>query len=373
MKNPFSLKVVTNPDHFCNRTKEMDKLIAYASSDSNTVIYSPRRFGKTSLVIQVQQRLKASGFLTIYIDLFGLSSADNIAKRMAKGVYSAIYQEKTILQKAVSLIKSHRPVLRPDETGISISAECVSPNLSGPELLDKTLGELGEFIASGKKQTHLVLDEFQEITEIRNRDIEGIMRAHIQNQQASYFFVGSRRRVLLEMFNQSRRPFFQSAINFELTNLPHDELTDFISHRFRAGGKQCSKENASLIAETVEDHPYYCQKLAFFCCELSGKTIQQTDVQEGLAELLQGERPVFEAIIQGLAPQQIALLKAIAKDPSTSIMAVDYIKRHNLKSVGGIQSASKKLEQLDYIEREAGSASSRWRVVDPLLRRWLAM
>ena len=51
---------------------------------------------------QVQRRLQESGFMTLYIDLFGLSSADNIAKRMTKGVYKAIYQEKSVLQKAIS-------------------------------------------------------------------------------------------------------------------------------------------------------------------------------------------------------------------------------------------------------------------------------
>jgi hypothetical protein len=372
MKNPFSLKIVAHPDHFCNRKKEMDQLISYASSDGNTVIYSPRRFGKTSLVCQVQQRLKKAGFMTIYIDLFGLSSADNIAKRIARGLYAAIYEEKTLLQKAVSIIKTHRPVLRPDETGISISAESVSLNLSGTELLDKTMAEFGEFIDSGKKKINIVLDEFQEITEIRDRDIEGVLRAHIQQQQASYFFVGSRRRVLLEMFNQRRRPFFQSAFNFELHKLPHDELTDFISKRFDAGGKHCSLEMAGLIAGCVEDHPYYVQKLCFFCYELSGRTVTRKDVDAAFVELIQGEGPVFEALVQGLAPQQIALLRAVARDPSKSIMSMGYMRKHNLKSIGGIQSAARKLEQLDHIERQAGTPDASWHVVDPLFGRWLA-
>ena len=372
MRNPFSLKIVVNPDHFCNRKKEIEQLVSYATSAGNAVIYSPRRFGKTSLVCQVQQRLKKKGFMTIYIDLFGLSSADNIARRIARGLYAAIYKEKTLLQKAVSIIKTHRPVLRPDETGVSISAESVSPNLSGTELLDKTLGELGEFIDSGKKQINIALDEFQEITEIRDRDIEGVMRTHIQKQPASYFFVGSRRQVLLEMFNQRRRPFFQSAVNFELCSLPHAELADFISKRFDAGGKHCSVEIAGRIAGCVEDHPYYCQKLCFFCFQLSGRAVTKGDVDAAFVELLQGERPVFEAIIQGLAPQQIALLRAVAKDPSKSIMSMAYMRKHNLKSIGGIQSAARKLEQLDHIERQAGKPEAPWRVVDPMLGRWLA-
>ena len=372
MKNPFSLKIVADPGHFCNRTKEIEKLVSYASSDANAVIYSPRRYGKTSLVYKVQQRLQDSGHMTIYIDLFGMSSAENIAKRIASGIYAAIYKQKSLLQKVVSIIKTHRPVLRPDDTGISVSAECVSPNLSGTELLDKTMDELGEFIAARNKQINIALDEFQEITEIRGNDIEGIMRAHIQKQRASYFFVGSRRRVLLEMFNQRRRPFFQSAINFELDKLPHDELTDFIMQRFDAAGKHCSAKMAALIADTVDDHPYYCQKLGFFCFELSGKAVTQTDVQRGFVELVEGETPVFEAILQGLAPRQIALLRAVAKEPSSSIMSMAYTKKHDLKSIGGIQSAVKKLEELDYIEREAVGKKGRWVVVDPLLAKWLA-
>jgi len=368
MKNPFTMKVVHRPDSFCNRSEEIATLCSYANSNTNTVIFSPRRFGKTSLVFQVQRQLIRSGFLTIYIDLFGLSSADNIARRITKGVYSAIYKEKTVFQKAIEIIKSHKPVLRPDATGVSISAECVRPNLAGDELLDRTLGELGEFIAEGKKPTNIVLDEFQEITEIRDRNIEGIMRSHIQNQQAGYFFVGSRRRVLLEMFNQSRRPFFQSALNFELEKLPHDELSEFISRRFKDSGKQCSLETASRIAESIDDHPYYCQKLAFFCFEVSDKTITSKNVQEGFNELLHGEKPVFEAILQGLASQQIALLRAIAKQPSKSILSIEYMRKHNLKSIGGVQSAAGKLERLDLIERNAGNT---WQLVDPLLERWL--
>lgn len=367
--NPFSLKVLTNPDSFCNRTKEIITLTSYAQSNSNTVIYSPRRFGKTSLMHQVQQRLNQDGFITIYVDLFGLSSADTIANRLTKGVYSALYSQKNLLQKAISIIKSHRPVIRPDETGVSITTESISPNLFGSELLDKTLGELGQLIATGRKKFNIVLDEFQEITEIRDRNIEGIMRSYIQEHQASYFFVGSRRRVLLEMFNQRRRPFFQSAINFKLDKLPHEELVAFVIKRFESAQKRCIKKLAGKIIQAVDDHPYYCQKLSFFCFELAGKTVKEKDVQQAYRELIQVETPVFEAIVQGLTSRQIALLRAVAKEPSMSIMSMDYIKRHGLKSIGGIQAAAKKLAQLDLIEN--GGKKKPWRVVDPVFRQWL--
>jgi len=369
MRNPFpfSLRVITDPIGFCNRTPEIQKLISYAKSNTNAVIYSQRRFGKTSLVKQVQQRLEKADFVTIYIDLFGLSSADTIASRITRGVYKALYEQKALWQKALATIKSHRPVVRPDETGFSITAEAAGSKVFGADLLDQTLHELGEFLAQEKRKTNIVLDEFQEITEIKDPDVEGIMRSHIQQHQASYFFVGSRRRVLLEMFSQKRRPFFQSAVNFELNPLPHDEFVTFIAKRFEDAKKRCPPEAADAIAATVGDHPYYGQKLAFFCYERADKKVTQTDVQQAYADLLQAERPVFEAIVLGLAPRQIALLKAIAREPTKSILSMDYIRKHALKSIGGIQAATKRLNQLDLIEKEKDV----WIVVDRVFARWL--
>jgi hypothetical protein len=367
MQNPFSLKVITDPNGFCNRAAEIQKLISYAESDTNAVIYSQRRFGKTSLVQQVQQRLAKADFVTIYIDLFGLSSADTIASRISKGVYKALYEQKALWEKALATIKSHRPVLRPDETGLSITAEPAGSRLFGADLLDKTLQELGEFLEAEKSKANIVLDEFQEITEIKDPNVEGILRSHVQQHKASYYFVGSRRRVLLEMFSQERRPFFQSAINFELDKLPHDEFTAFIAKRFEEAKKRCPPEVAAAIAATVGDHPYYGQKLAFFCYERADKKVTQTDMQQAYSDLIQAERPVFEAILQGLAPRQIALLKALAAEPTKSILSAEYIRRHALKSIGGIQAAAKRLNALDLIEKEKDA----WMVVDQVFAHWL--
>jgi hypothetical protein len=362
------LKVITAPENFCNRVAEIQKLLSYAESETNTVIFSPRRFGKTSLVRQIQQRLHKQGYITIYIDLFGLSSAETIASRITKGIYNALFNQKPLWEKALTTIKSHRPVIRPDDSGFAITAEATGTKLFGADLLDKTLQELGDFLKSGKKNINIVLDEFQEITEIKDPNIEGVLRSHIQHHKASYFFVGSRRRVLLEMFNQRRRPFFQSAINFELGKLPHDELSQFVVTQFETGKKRCSLQLANALAAMVEDHPYYTQKLAFFCFERTDRKATQTNLQEAYVDLTQAETPVFEAILQGLAPRQIALLKAIAKEPSKSIMAMSYIKKHGLKSIGGIQAAIKRLNRLDLVERLEGD---QWIVVDPVFQYWL--
>ena len=246
--------------------------------------------------------------------------------------------------------------------------EPVVSGASGIELIDNVLEELGRFIRKEAIQAHIVFDEFQEITELKNSPIEGVLRKHIQEHQASYFFVGSRRRTLLDIFNQKSRPFYQSAIMYPLRPLPHEDLVSFLVDGFSRGKKRCSKKIAGAISTMVSQYPYYTQALAYNVYEVSGNTVKSRDIETGFQNLIASERYGYEAIVQGLTGPQISLLKAIADDPASKILTADYMERHKL-SVGGIQYARNKLERLDIIEK----VDNVWRVVDPIFRVWLSM
>lgn len=369
MSNPFSIKVVSDPEAFCNRNKELKKLMEYAENNTNVVIFSPRRLGKTSLARLAQKKMREKGFIPVYIDLFGLSSIENIASRIAKGVYQGIHSQKSLLQKAMGTIKSFRPVMRPGEDGISVSVEAVTQNIYGLDLLEKTVEDLGNFIADNKRRLNIIFDEFQELTEVGDINVEGVLRRHIQEHAAAYFFIGSRRRILLDMFNQKRRPFFQSAVYLEIGVLPHDELVEFIQRRFDSGQKRCSKSLAHAIVDSVSDHPYYAQKLGLFIYNLAKTSVTQEDLSSGYQTLMENEAYVFEAVLQGLAPQQIALLKAISRERTGSLLSGQYMGTHNLKSIGGVQAALRKLSSLDLIERRPDGV---WKTVDPILEKWIS-
>lgn len=334
------------------------------------MIYSPRRYGKTSLVKRVQARLAEEGSVVALADFFGVTSIEDVALRLAKAVFEFAKPRENIFKTAIKLIKTFRPVLKPDEAGgVSLSIEAASSRRGGADVLDETMDSLGHFILETGSLVNIALDEFQEIVELNNSlKIEGILRSHIQKHQSSYFFVGSRRRILLAMFNERQRPFFQSAINYELGPLPHDELSVFIAEQFRAGGKGCSDAVAEFVSGMVRQHPYYTQKLSFFAYDVAGKEVKEEDVTEAFGTLLSSETPVFEAIIQGLAPQQIALLKAVAAEPAEALFSMEYMKRHGLGSTGGVQGAQKRLGELDLIQKDGKKG---WTVVDPVFGEWL--
>jgi AAA+ ATPase superfamily predicted ATPase len=190
----------------------MRELTSYAKGLAHVVLYSPRRFGKTSLARRVQKELADGGAITFYADLFGVTSVEDVAERLARAVYEKTHQQKTLFNKAVTALKSFRPVIRPDEQGgVAISVEPATTRLAGTDLLADTLEAIGRFIDSTGQLVHIALDEFQEIVELREAiKIEGIMRAHLQNHQAPYFFIGSRRRVLVAIFNDRQRPFVRA-------------------------------------------------------------------------------------------------------------------------------------------------------------------
>ncbi len=372
MGNPFYLQEVPVGAPFCNRTKELKELQTYAEAGANVVLFSPRRYGKTSLIKRVQKKLADKGFVTIFADFFGVASVDDVAARLAKAVFVVTHSREPLWKKALRTIRSFRPVLKPDlEGGISLSVEPSSAGRSGLGLLEETMDSLGEFISSENTRAHIACDEFQEIVILREAlQVEAAMRTRIQQQRASYFFIGSRRRVLLGIFNERQRPFFQSAINYPLKTLPPQELVEFIKGQFTRNKRRCSAELAHKLASLVGYHPYYSQKLAFFVYELSG-TVTEKVIHQGIEKLILSEKPVFEALTQPLAPHQRLLLQALAKEPTQKLLANDYIRNHRLGSVGGVQHSARQMEDLDLIEKD--QESGLWRLVDPAFAMWLKM
>lgn len=369
-KNPFIISVIPPEAPFCNRSRELRQLISYGSSGTNVVIFSPRRFGKTSLVKRVHSNLAKKGMLTLYADFFGVTSIHDVAGRIAKCVYAFIRGNEPLMKKAIRLLTTFRPVLKPTEDGsFAVSIESTGQNLQGIELLDKTLDDLGLFMEHvGPENVHIVFDEFQEITELKDRSIEGTLRSHIQFHRPSYFFVGSRRHILLDMFNEKSRPFYQSAQLYELKKLPHDELVGYIMDQFKKGGKRCLDKLAEKISLLSQQNPYYAQKLALNVYEVSGKVVRGKDIKGALELMIDNETFFYQAILQALAPRQIALLRALAVEPSKTILSNRYISRHDLGSIGGVQAALKKLRQLDLVEKDP---DSRHQLVDPIFRTWL--
>lgn len=368
--NPFTLGEILTDQAFCDREKQLNDFLSFADSKTNAVLFSPRRFGKTSLMKRVQHQLRGKGYLTSYCDLFGVTSIEEIAGRITKSLFEITHRRKRLFKKAISFLTSFRPVMGVNDRGEIIVSVQPAFKRVGLDTLDETMKGLTEFIEKIDHPVHIVLDEFQELNEIDDSiAVEGILRSNIQHIPCAFVFVGSRRRLLLDMFNDRKRPFFQSAVNYELGPLPGEDSIEYIISQFSTGKKQVTADQASQIVKIVSHHPGYVQKLCFFLFNLCEKKVTRSDITKAYERLLLNEKPYFESIIQGLSTKQTALLLAIAKEPDGKIYSTDYMSRHNLGSTGGIQNSLSVLLRRDIIEQNPETKN--WSNVDPVFKNWL--
>jgi AAA+ ATPase superfamily predicted ATPase len=371
MRNPFSIREIGLDEPFCDRQKELKELTSHAVNRANLVLYSPRRYGKTSLVKRVQKEVKREGLVTVYADLFGIDSIEALAGRLVTCLYSFCRHEETLLNKAMKFITAWRPVIRPDaDAGFSMTVEPTTTK-SGIDLLEETFVLFGSFVKEHKAGFHIVLDEFQEITELKeSRRIEGLMRSHIQgHKNVSYFFVGSRRRLLLDIFNEQKRPFYKSAINYALGPLPQTDAIAFILKEFARGGKKCPPHLAERIYNRVAGYPYYLQRIPYSIFELStDEEVTEENYKKAMTDIVAEEEPYFQTKLEALSIHQKRLLHALSMEPTPSPFSLSYMKWHNLSSVGGTQGALNTLMLRDYVEKRE---DKHYYVVDPIFASYL--
>lgn len=371
MPNPFLTETLPPDSPFCDRQEEINRLQSCAESGTNLVLFSPRRYGKTSLAVRVQAILAKKGYLTIYCQLFGVDSVSDAVSRMARSILGAIHAKESLFEKGKRFLKyfsSFRPVFKPSEDGVSITVE---PASSEPplELLERILEEVGQFTATSGYRVNIVLDEFQEITRLKeSAHVEGLIRGTIQGQKASYFFLGSRRGILLAMFSDRKRPFFQSAIPLELPPLPLLDTADFLSQLFAKEGKDCPRNICEAIALMVKQHPYYVQRLAREAYDLSRKRITQRHITEAFEIVIDTERYAFEAVLSRLTLPQVRVLRTLAAFPTREMLSGKFVGRCGLPP-SSVQFARDRLKTEDLIWQEGTDLI--WNVVDPVFAIWL--
>jgi hypothetical protein len=315
--------------------------------------------------------LAKQGYITIYSQLFGVDSVSDAASRLARSIFGAIHVRESLLEKGKRFLRhfsSFRPVFKPSENGISVTVEPAS-NEPPLELLERILREVGEFAATSGYRLNIVLDEFQEITRLKeSAQVEGIIRGTIQGQKASYFFLGSRRGMLLAMFSDQKRPFFQSAIHLELPPLPLADTADFLSQLFSKEGKEGPEKICEDIALKVKRHPYYVQRLAREVYELSKKRISQQDITGALEIIIDTERYAFESVLSRLTLPQVHVIRTLAAFPTREMLSGEFVGRCGLPP-SSVQFARDRLKKEDLIWQDKTTRT--WNVVDPVFSMWL--
>jgi len=375
MENPFVYGKVVRGKYFADREAEIAELINDIASGQNVIVFSPRRYGKTSLILEVLDRVKAEGLLTFYLDLFKVTSQETFIAAYAKEV-ARLHggRIQNMLKKIRDLLPRLVPkvVMRGEKVDVEVEFE-FDPSADKAPLLDDLFEAVSTVSSQTGKRAVAVFDEFQEITSWDAKgQIERQMRTHFQmHENVSYIFMGSKRHLMQELFRNKNRPFYRFGKHFPLEKIPEDEFAKFIQTRFEETGFQIDLEAIREILQTTDDHPYYTQLLCHILWDRNQqeKIITKESITAALQEVFMREAHAFQGLWDMLTLKARQLLVALAKEegPQVQLFSSDFLRKHNLGSASSVQRAITRLLEEEVLEKTDGG----YQFTDVFFKRWL--
>lgn len=369
ISNPFIISGYVAPQYFCDREVETETLTKLIENGNNVALISTRRLGKTGLIKNYfEQEFIKEKYNTFFIDIYSTKNLREFVYALSKEILKAL---KPLGKKAIEQFWNSVKSL---QAGISFDP-FGNPNF-GVQLGDiryseTTLDEIFAYLESSPKPCIVAIDEFQQITNYPESNIEAILRTHIQQCKNSHFiFAGSQRHIMGNMFTSPSRPFYQSVSMIHLEAIAIDKYIDFALTQFENYGKKIDKQVVIDCYNKFNGITWYIQKMLntlFFMTE-KGDTCSTSMINTALQNTLESMDYAYSEMIFRLSDKQKELLLAINQDDvATNITSSNFIKRHNLASASSIQSAIKILLDKDFVTLEQG----RYQLYDQFLSIWL--
>lgn len=354
-RNPFFFGEVVTGENFTDRVKEIERLTADLRGGHNIFLISPRRYGKTSLIINVLEHLKKENLLTFYIDLYKVASLRELLEAYAKGVADSC---TTRVERFSEFIKDIFPRLRPKMiigTDGAPSIE-VDIQLKDRELFDslEEVFDIPEKIAKKQKRNFVVVfDEFQEILNLDGERIEKMMRACFQHHHnVAYLFAGSKRHLIHNMVSDPNRAFYKLGDIMNLQKINPADMGAFLKKHFFKGHIEIADSIIVYILQISDNVPYnvqyLCHHLWNWCLE--AKRVEKQDVIKVIDNIIAEQFVNYIALWDGLSLRQRLFLKAISKSQGKPIFSKDFISENELGTSGSVQKSITLLKKKNIID-----------------------
>lgn len=375
INNPFIIKGAIPAKYFCDRVKETEILTNHIHNGRNVVLTAPRRIGKTGLIAHCFQTPKwEEEYYVFFIDILETSSLRDLTFALGRQIFETLKpKSKQMVDLFVQTVRSIS-----GEFGYDILTGMPKFTLSlgairNPEY---TLAEIFEYINQADKRCLIAIDEFQQIVHYPEKNIEAILRTHIQHcTNADFIFAGSERHVLEEMFNLPSRPFYASTANMNLEAISQDIYTEFVLARFQEFNKHIEATSVEYVYRMFDGNTYCMQKVmnVAFAMTEENELCTQAIVEQAINDILSENERNYKNRLSLLTPKPKELLIAIAKEGKASrVTSGDFVRRYHLTSSSSVQSALKQLLADDWITYTANEQGQKqYLLSDPFLSRWV--
>ena len=373
--NPFTFGALALDRAFTDREAELRELVSDMRNGQDVLVYAPRRYGKSSLVLRASQRAVRAGILVGYCDLMRTPTKERFAAALARTIYGDLESAAgQALERAASLFRGLRitPTMEVDPTDGSLrfAFHAGRQRAAIDDTIEALLELPGQIAAERERRVALVFDEFQEIVSL-DPAFPNLMRSVFQEQpEVGHVYLGSKQHVLERIFDDANEPFWRSAKRLEIGSIAPAEFARFLRRRFEETEKGIDDEAVNRVLEATGGHPYATQELAYFLWELvpTGHFARLTDVEEALGQALRSEHNHFAKLWDDAPFAQRLVMLALAEEPTASLYAADYAERRDLPPKPALQRASGALLTKEIAGRDPDGT---YRIVEPFFADWL--
>lgn len=370
LNNPFVIGTYAGEHYFCDRVAESKELISNILNGRNTVLVAHRRLGKTGLIRHCfeQPEIKKDHYV-FFIDILATSSLEEFVLALGKEIINSLKpKSRKFLESLKNVFVSLRGGFRID----AITGEPAFELEIGDVVSAKTtLDEIFDYLNKADKPCVVAIDEFQQIGEYPESNIEALLRTKIQHCPNCHFiFAGSEPDMLINMFNNQDKPFYKSADFMQIDRIDLKKYTEFAMGLFSEHLKQIPAEIVHCAYHAVDGVTLYVQFIMneLFQLVAPHKTATHDDYLNAVDILLRKHSFVFQNTLSSLSLKQKELLYALARENRpVELTSSEFINKYRLRSASSVQSALKGLVSKKIITKE----NEFYVIADRLFRLWL--
>jgi uncharacterized protein len=374
LTNPFRFGALALDEAFTDREHEVDELTADMRNGQDVVLFAPRRYGKSSLIWRVAQRLVAEDVLVAQVDLMRAPSKEKLAEQLARTIHEEIASRLFRARERVRVFAGLRikptVTVDPDDGSLSFGFDARADRQDIDATLEGLLALPGRLAGERDRRVALVLDEFQEVVDI-DPGLPKLMRSVFQEQpEVAHVYLGSRRHMMERIFNDENEPFWRSAKQMELGTIPATLFERYAANQFSRTDKSLHADACARLLALTGGHPYATQEALYFLWQQTpeGETAEGARLQLALEALLRSEHAHFGLLWSRAAGAQRVVLQALASEQPGRPLSGDYQRRHSLPVTPTVQTALGALSAVELIRRVG---RGEYVIAEPFLTEWI--
>ena len=372
MENPFVIKSYESKELFCDREEELQLMLRNCVNHSDVTLISQRRMGKTGLILRLFDELQTirPDIHTIYVDVFASRNIDDFIKLLAEATMKSFQPKTHIGERLMKFIKSLRPQLSFDNITGEPQLQIAYQTSHEKEY---TLRGIFDFLDSQEVPIIIAIDEFQQIRDYPEQNMEALLRTYIQQMHnLTFIFCGSKKHLMADIFANEKKPFYASTSFMSLDKIKEEAYAVFIRRLFEDRQRDITSEALQFILTWTRRHTFYTQQLCHTIYANGKRTVDLEEVKLACNQLMRQGEAIYLQYRQMLTDKQWDYLIAIAKEKTVhQITASAFLKRHKI----GTPSVSRRLAgalcEKGLLNDDITLEGTAYSVSDVFLSRWL--